>query len=298
MRKILGVAAMVLFLGTSRPADADPDTPLHRAAISDPATDPVNPPRSRQVLVPSGTEEMNALFYLAGGSGPRPVLLLLHGLPGNEQNLDLAQAVRRAGWHVLTLHFRGSWGSPGQFSIAGAAQDAAAALDWLRDPRTQIAHGIDPKRIVVGGHSMGGFAGLSAARDQDGLAGIVLLDAWNPGVDAAALTPANRADYIASFDDLGHALAGATPESLTAEVEAHGASWNVARWAPRLAKAPLLAIDATTGIARMSTLVGGVRAAGGNARMLTLASDHSFSDKRIALASAVVTWLEGLAPAH
>ena len=35
-------------------------------------------------------------------------MILFHGLPGNEQNLDLAQAIRRANWNVLTLHYRGS----------------------------------------------------------------------------------------------------------------------------------------------------------------------------------------------
>ncbi len=28
---------------------------------------------------------MNALFYLASGTGPHPTLLLLHGFPGYEQ---------------------------------------------------------------------------------------------------------------------------------------------------------------------------------------------------------------------
>lgn len=47
-------------------------------------------------------------MYMAAGAGPHPTVLLLHGLPGNEQNVDLAQSIRRAGWNVLTLHYRGS----------------------------------------------------------------------------------------------------------------------------------------------------------------------------------------------
>jgi pimeloyl-ACP methyl ester carboxylesterase len=68
---------------------------------------------------------MNALFYLAGGPGPHPTIVLLHGFPGNEQNLDLAQSIRRAGWNVLTLHYRGAWGSPG-FTLA------AEVVNWLQ----------------------------------------------------------------------------------------------------------------------------------------------------------------------
>ena len=71
---------------------------------------------------------MNALLFVAGGKGPHPTVILMHGLPGNERNLDLAQAIRRAGWDVLTFTYRGAWGSPGDFSIANSMEDTAAAL--------------------------------------------------------------------------------------------------------------------------------------------------------------------------
>ena len=54
-------------------------------------------------------------------------------ISGNEQNLDLAQSVRRAGWNVLTFHYRGSWGSEGAFSFGHALEDADSAIAFLRD---------------------------------------------------------------------------------------------------------------------------------------------------------------------
>src|ERR1700721_1446167 len=126
MRMLLGVA---LALGLFAAAHADDSgKQIPSAVISDPVPDPVHPPRSAQVLIPSHGMEMNGLFYLAGGAGPHPTIVLLHGFPGNEQNLDLAQAIRRAGWNVLTLHYRGSWGSPGKFSFSNALEDSDAAL--------------------------------------------------------------------------------------------------------------------------------------------------------------------------
>ena len=38
-------------------------------------------------------------------------VLLLHGFPGNEKNLDLAQDLRADGFNVLFFHYRGAWGS-------------------------------------------------------------------------------------------------------------------------------------------------------------------------------------------
>jgi len=62
-------------------------------------------------------------------------VILFHGLPGNEQNLDLAQAIRRANWNVLTLHYRG-WPLMAHASAAKAGIDALTktlALEWAKD---------------------------------------------------------------------------------------------------------------------------------------------------------------------
>ena len=71
--------------------------------------------------------------------------------------------MRRAGFNVLTLHYRGSWGSPGTFTFGHAAQDADAAVAFLRAPAAVAKFHIDPARIFVAGHSMGGFMAASAA---------------------------------------------------------------------------------------------------------------------------------------
>jgi predicted alpha/beta-fold hydrolase len=85
------------------PAAAEPSP-----AITDPPIDAAHPAGIKAFIIPAQDGAMNAVLYRAAGEGPHPTLLLLHGFPGNEQNLDLAQAARRAGWNVLTLHYRGS----------------------------------------------------------------------------------------------------------------------------------------------------------------------------------------------
>ena len=99
------------------------------AVISDQAKDRAHPARMEPLQIMSHGGTLNAVFYIASGAGPHPAVLLLHGLPGNEQNLDLAQSMRRAGWNVLTLHYRGSWGSTGQFSLLHCLEDSEAAVE-------------------------------------------------------------------------------------------------------------------------------------------------------------------------
>jgi pimeloyl-ACP methyl ester carboxylesterase len=274
--------------------------PIPSAVVADPAPDAAHPPRSQQVLAPSGGVGMNALFYLAGGPGPHPTLVLFHGFPGNEQNLDLAQAVRRAGWNVLTLHYRGSWGSPGVFSLTHVQEDARAAADFVESPSNQARYGIDPRRIVLGGHSMGGFAAASAALTDDKLAGVVLLDAWNVGGEEGAafakLSPNARAALAEkAFDDLGNSLAGTSAAAIADEIAIHAAAWNLRSWAPKLTRAPLLVIGAAqAGGAENHAIAQAVAAAGGRVTDVTLPTDHPFSDHRIALAATVVRWLDAL----
>ena len=54
----------------------------------------------------------------------------------------------------------------------------ARALEFARSPDgTRL--GIDPKHIVLAGHSMGGATAFVTAAGSTGLDGLILLDAWN-----------------------------------------------------------------------------------------------------------------------
>jgi pimeloyl-ACP methyl ester carboxylesterase len=300
MRRLLATVLVFASCGATL-AHGEP-APIPPPVITDPVPDAKHPPRSVQVLIPSHGSGMNALFYLAGGPGPHPTIVLLHGFPGNEQNLDLAQAIRRAGWNVLTLHYRGAWGSPGVFSIAHALEDADAALDFVRQPDVAGKFGIDTHRIVLGGHSMGGFASAAHARHDEGLLGVVLIDAWNVGATGrklAAATGAARTALVASeFDDLGNSLHGATAASTAAEVMAHRTDWDYMTWAKDLTRCPLLVVGASQGVGEENRqLAQAVARAGGRVTAVTLETDHGFQDHRIALAAEVVNWLMRLAGA-
>lgn len=271
---------------------------LADAAVTDPAPDPDHPTRNRQLLVPSHGVGMNGLFLLASGAGAKPTVVLLHGLPGNERNLDLAQAVRRAGWNVLTFTYRGAWGSPGEFSIAHAIEDAAAAVDFLHQPEVAARYAVDPARIVLAGHSTGAFAAAQVAAQRDDLAGVLLIDAWNVGDEARRVrnAPEAYAALVAGFDDLGHSLVGATAESLAQEVRDSPASWDLPSLAPKLATQRVQVIWADRGIAEHNVaLVEALREAGAT-RLATahFPTDHAFSDHRIALSRTVVAWLQAL----
>ncbi|PZQ58099.1 MAG: alpha/beta hydrolase [Phenylobacterium zucineum] len=266
-------------------ATAQAATP--RAIFADPPADAAHPARSEVLHIPSGGVEINGLAYIAAGAGAHPTVLLLHGLPGNEKNLDLAQAIRRAGWNAVTVNYRGSWGSPGKFSFEGNLDDAKAALAWLRRPEVAARLQIDPKRLVVGGHSMGGWVtAVTAGADPD-LAGAFLIAA----ADMARLSKAPPEQRLATARGNMEALAGVTAESMAEQMTGLGA-FSFAAAAPGLSRRPLLVLTCDDGLKpQADALVIDVKRRGGRVAVVHVATDHSFNTARIRLASEVIEWL-------
>ena len=161
------------------------------AITTDPPPDKAHPAAMAYVRIPSHGALMNGVLYTAAGAGPHPAVMLFHGFPGNEQNLDLAQAIRRAGFDVLTMHYRGAWGSPGDFSFAHALEDSDAALIFLRANAGKFH--IDARRIFVAGHSMGGWMAVSAAAHDPAVAGAILISAADMGLSGTRFHDPGRA---------------------------------------------------------------------------------------------------------
>jgi hypothetical protein len=111
---------------------------------------------------------------------------------------------------------------------------------------------------------------------------LVLLDTWNIAADAVqvrAAGAAGRAGLIASLDDFGRALHGATPESVADEIIAQGPRWSILALAPRLARTPVLTISATHGGAADNRLsAAALRRAGAQVTAREIDSDHPFAD--------------------
>jgi pimeloyl-ACP methyl ester carboxylesterase len=252
-----------------------------------------HPTHNQQLLIPSHGVGLNALLFQAAGAGPHPTIILMHGLPGNERNLDLAQAIRRCGWDVLTFTYRGAWGSPGGFSIGNAMDDTVAALAFARSPDAARL-GIDPRHIVLAGHSMGGATAFMTATGAKDLDGLILIDAWNiAGRNSHGAQ--TRDEMVKGFDDFGNSLHGATPETVADEVIARRSEWNLVAAASRLRDLAVLTINARYGIgAENQPVTDALGKAGARVTAVTIDSDHSFSDHRMALAATVTAWLNRL----
>lgn len=178
------------------------------------------------------------------------------------------------GLHVLYLHYRGAWGSDGDFSCTYLVADAAAGLEWLTQ-RPEVR----PGRVALVGFSLGGWVACMLAAERSPAA----LVAVAPLVDGRKVPlPSGLADESAAT------LHGTTADRLTAEWAGLPALGQIAS---SLTGLPFLLVtgdrDPLFPPSHYDSLMGLPRLA----RIRFPQADHVFSDVRPGLRHVVARWL-------
>ncbi|NLT58657.1 MAG: alpha/beta fold hydrolase [Clostridiales bacterium] len=257
-------------------------------------------PIMHSIHYPSGKDKVHGLLMMAGGRGERPLLLLLHGFPGTERNLDVAQALRMAGCHVAFFHYRGAWGSPGEFSFAHVLEDPHNVLDYLLSPEVAQQYRIDRSNVFVAGHSMGGFAALhtgATRSDLKGCCGIAPYD-FGKGHLIAQRSPEAAEVYNMVMGQPLSELRTRSDGALLEEMAAHAQDYALEGLADGLAGKNILLFgfdqdDASVPDLHVEPLVE-LYGARSSVRYERYDTDHSYNSKRIAVATALCDWMAGL----
>ena len=295
---LLALTALLSACAATRPMQ---DVARHPATSDPVAVDARFPPAMREISFKSGGSKLNALVYIADGPGPHPTTILLHGYPGNERNLDLAQALRRAGTNVVYFDYRGTWGSGGTFSVPHALEDVAHVVARARDPEWASEYRADPGKVALVGHSFGGFLGaMTTAEDQS-----LPCYAHIAGADLGAfgLMARNDANFRSTLSaglgadmDPDGGPVHADIESFMDDMVDRAEAYSLPSHGGALATRPLMIVAGTRDLTLLKKihndpLLAALRKAG--AKRLTEVvydDDHSFSSHRIDLAWRLVDW--------
>jgi dienelactone hydrolase len=267
---------------------------------TDPPTGTEPPSSTPAVTFSSGGVTLLGVLHLPAGPGPHPIVVVLHGFPGTERNFDLAQALRRAGYAALVCHYRGSWGMGGDWSWRHVLEDSAAVVAGVRAAGFAAQHRLDPGRLAVVGHSLGGFAALMTAAADPAVRAVASVAGFDFGTAAAAIAadPVVRAGYVTDFGANLLPLRGTSGEALVAELEVAGDRWRLAGLADRLADRPVLLIGTARDLEAPAAvhhdpLVEAYRAEPvPDLEDHVFPTDHALSDHRVALARTVVDFLD------
>lgn len=239
----------------------------------------------RGVYFDSDGHRLLGTLFVPQEAGPHPIALLLHGLPGIEKNYDLAHALRARGWCSLLFHYRGSWGSEGDFAFETIPDDVRAALDEVSSGKYPE---VRSKQIVLIGHSLGGWASVLAGTD--------------PRVSGVAVygTVASPTIFTFSVEEAEQEFApwlhGVTAEQLVEEWNALGASHDPFERVASIAPRPLLILhggeDPVVPPAHAEALAG--RAHEPYEFEVVPAANHAWAWHRDTLQRRLFTWLDQL----
>lgn len=127
----------------------------------------------------SNTNKLQAIVYGVANKGKFPTLIFLHGFPGNEKNLDIAQMVRTRGWNAIYFNYSGVWGMAGNFSFLQCVEDTKNLVQYCIKHADELH--IDSNNIVFFGHSMGGWVGMKATANIKEVKKAFLVSTWNVG---------------------------------------------------------------------------------------------------------------------
>ncbi|MCZ7538991.1 MAG: alpha/beta fold hydrolase [Anaerolineae bacterium] len=164
-----------------RPAATEPALPWEPPTYADPSAFV-----EREIVLNEGSEwELPGVLSMPQGEGPFPAVVLVHGSGPNDRDetigpnkpfADLAYGLASQGIAVLrydkrTLVHGTAMVEAGDLTVNDeTVDDALAAVALLRQ-----TDGIDPDRVFVLGHSLGGYLAPRIASRDPNLTGLIIL---------------------------------------------------------------------------------------------------------------------------
>jgi pimeloyl-ACP methyl ester carboxylesterase len=237
-----------------------------------------------ELNIPSAGSLLQGFIYKANGPAKHPTLLLLHGYPGNERNLDLGQVARARGWNVVYFDYRGSWASQGVFSFKHCVEDVVNVVAFCKKFSDSLQ--VDTANIALFGHSMGGWVCLKALQQLPGVKKGFALSTWDIYQTVAAL----KGDYEKIKQDAGnYFVLNATAKQQFEPVVKNPAYYNLANDGKALAGKAIVMLDEHD---RNQHIADALKAE--NKKYFDYQvwqTDHPFTNKRIALIKMVMDFL-------
>ena len=273
------------------------------------AFDPISMEPERNIEFPPGIQELTfeseghrltGLIYMANGPGPHPTVVLLHGFPGNEKNLDIAQALRRGGFNVMFFHYRGAWGSEGDYQVLKGYEDALVALAFLREPGNAARYRVDIKKMSVLGHSLGGYTSLATGRRDKQLVCVGAMSPVNMGVWAGGVNSNDPAlDRVVNYADHLFMLHGFSGSAMRQQMKSASiAEVDTTTFGPGLrGKSVFMVVGEQDNVTPAAVMFNPVVAAYAKDKEVKLqhhiiSGDHSFSWSRLQLTRLVLDWMD------
>jgi dipeptidyl aminopeptidase/acylaminoacyl peptidase len=183
------------------------------------------------------------------------------------------------------FHYRGCWGSGGRYDLRTVPADVTAAVDHLHEGGYPA---VDPARLAVVGHSLGGWAAVLAAADDRRVRAVAV---YGSAVDLGAIELSSaRIDH-----EMTRFLVTTSAEFLRQRAEA-AITMNPLQAVQRISPRPLLIVHGTDDRWVPATQARKLYAhARQPCRYVEVdGANHDFAWHRGQLRKLIASWLDGL----
>ena len=247
------------------------------------------PTFNEEMAIGIGEDTIAVYALIASGSKVKETVILLHGIPGNERNLDLAQDLRREGKNVIFFSYRGAWGSQGTYSYANCLEDVGHVLDFFSDSAIVSKMRVDTARFALIGHSLGGGIALIQGAKDSRVKKTIAIAAANFAYGWRNVT---SVDSLRGFQNYikSAVMLNCNAKEFVQEIIDHKIEYDVLSYTKVLAAKKVLLIDDYD---RSNSWPGELMKP---IEYKVIESDHSFTNKRNELSDYIIAWLEKNAP--
>lgn len=241
-----------------------------------------SPATSKGLTISIENDSIAVYAMLAAGKEKKETVLLLHGYPGNEKNLDLAQELRRNGRNVIYFNYRGTWGSQGEYLYSNCLEDVKKVMDFFSNEENSEKYKVKPKSFILFGHSRGGGIALISGAKDDRVHKIAVYSPGNLGRNFKKLN--TEQIEVHKMRLKSKFMLNVDPEHFIADVKENVEAYSILNYKSQLKSKSILILDEN---ARNKDWIEELE----NAEYILMKTDHSFSDKRLELIEKVSEWI-------
>ena len=278
MKKIIVAIIIILLIhlnGTGQP--------IHVEAFSDFTNDSEFPAFNKEMIIKIKGSSIGGYAFIANGGNLKETVIMTHGLPGNDNQFDIAQSLRRTGRNVIHFNYRGSWGSDGDFLYSNCLEDVNEVIKHLSNEENSKKLRIDTNAIVILGRSYGGGIGLIQGSKNERVKKIIAISSMNAGSETHPIHDVSKLSRWKEYLNK-QVMLKVSPTVFLQEIFANKEKYNVLSYKEQLKKKKVLLIEDTQNNQSWIKLLE-------NIDYKMIESDHNFISSRIELTNVLIEWL-------
>ncbi len=228
-------------------------------------------------------DTVSGYAFIANDSTLKETIILVQGYPGNDNNFDLAQVLRRNGFNVIHFNHRGAWGSQGQYMYSNCLEDIDEVIKYIQQVNISKKLRIVTEEITLIGRSYGGGISLIQGSKNESVKRIIAISSVNYGT---VMERYNELKELSGFKKYmkKQIMINTNIDAFLQEMLDNKEKFNIVTYQNLLKSKKVLIVEDSNKNDKWTSKLS-------SAEIIKLESGHNFINKRIEMTNIIVDWL-------